>query len=1190
MGGDSGESSVDAANRDVGEPGAEDSNSRTAGSSPPDEDATPPLTHGAGKGKSVVKKSAFEKLPAEIIEQILYLADPNSFASLVLLNPDWHLASQSSHLYAHQLSRCQPFSLSNPYIDQQPHEDDLPRLRQQFELEIKRNLFESYLRPKETIIKLISTSAVSSTAFPGGEAFHFSFSPGGRLVLAYSSSRLVILDVSSANVSVKREFKVLRRPVSVAILDDGSILAVLSTDLQVNLYNLSGSRANRIRSISLDDTPRTIALSPGASVLAVAYDGAIEVYSLAPYAISTDRRAVKCDAVDSLSFSPDGTLLLGTTLHAPNPNTVILSAPFYNEVGHDVPVSELLSQMWTTQILFPNSSRDCSHATLLPCAADGEAGWTFTHDRVFETFRAVRVDDLRNGTTYFTGPTTARMPGRTLPSTLPTASDKGELVAAGFVGEIWLYGVPADLDFVSSMGQLNTDTAGDSGVGTPNLGVSGTNGIPARATIFPPPPQPTTIEIDQEPNRPPQWQVLCDEFRNLFVKGRQVAVVDGLSAVRWVSQASGDKNWGPWTGERLVAVAPGGVDGGLDSRQGGNMPVDGGRVVMFDFGPGVRNGEKHIVTIEVGESEAELLHEETRDLEAEVAIFRRRTVAKRRGGLGSRSDFELSTTTTTVSSPSRRSPGSRPGSVYTNRVSSHLTPTTNAPPDAALGARASFLANDNFTPFEEVQEALDVPYSHTDPRSRTTLQRAATAVAANRFHNPPRIAELGQVAYLRANGRRDPPHESDADNWVPPPPPYTPNPETPLPEHLLLTLLPRRTEPLQRVTEPPPTPVRAQTTLEGMTRGALQRTRSTLERASIRARRISIGRYPNDNAPEDQPHAAETEPRPVTSSAALPPGGISTENIIPRRPVGASPGVRSFIEPSSSRSLTSDPSFLQSMRRSSYEQTLRPTQLPSLAITRPSHPQIQLSQSASSSPTSTDPSPIQRPNNLLFPAQLGTGHRPGTRSVPDLRQNTSGNHQHSHPYDRAIAPTFPSAEQYTIPQSRYSSSSARDSSRTSSGSYILNDLFGYPPHLPRATQDTTTRSHPSRSNNTRRSPRAPPSHGSSNASSSSSTEPQRRETLTRLDSIHSVPSRNTSSRSRNREPGTAPRRQTSRAGRSAAINIKQAKKRGWVKKTRASRGGSEWGGSSAGWTDETNESAMGTEGRGEEGGGKCMIM
>ncbi|KAH0557119.1 hypothetical protein GP486_005089 [Trichoglossum hirsutum] len=1188
MEGDFGGSPVDAVDRDGEGPGAEDSSAGTMRENRRDEDTALSVGEAAGKGKSIVKKSAFEKLPTEIIEQILYLADPNSFASLVLLNSDWHRASQSPHLYAHQLSRYHSSAPSNTHADEQPHEGDLPRLRRQFGLEMKRNLFESYLRPKETVIKLILTSAVSSAAFPGGEAFHFSFSPGGRLILAHSSSRIVILDVSSADVSVKREFKVLRRPVSVAILDDGSILAVLSTDLQVNLYDLTGPRAQHLRSISLDDSPRTIALSPKGSVLAAAYDGGIEVYSLAPLALSTNRRAVKCDAVDSLSFSPDGTLLLGTTLHSPNPNTVVLSAPFYSDGGHDVPVSELLSQMWTTQILFPNSSRDCSHATLLPCAAEGEVSWTFTHDRVFETFRAVRVDDLRNGTTYFTGPTATEAAIKSLPSTLPAAADKGDLVAAGFDGEVWLYGVPADLDSASDLSQLNGIT-NDSGMGVPSSSTNGASGVPASATIFPSPPQPTVIGTDTGHSRPPQWQVLCDKFRNVFVKGRQVATVDGLSALRWVARSSNDKSWRSCTGERLVAVAPGGVDEGSDDGEDGIMPVDGGRVVILDFEQGIRNGGKHTLTIEVGENEAELLREETRDLEAEVAIFRRRTVAKRRGGLGSRPDLEGSATAAATSSSSRRNPASRPGSTYTGQIPSLLLPPTNASSDSALRTSVSFDAvDDDLASFEEVQEALDLPYSHTDPRSRTSLQRAATAVAANRLHNPSRTTEPGQAAHPRADGRRDPPHESDADNWVPPPPPYTPKAEIPLPEHLLLTLLPRRTEPLQRMNDPPPTPIRAQTTLEGMTRGAFQRTRDTLERAgsTFMARRVSIGRSPDDTTPivtDDQQHITQTEPRPVTSSAALTPGDPVRENVIPRRPVGANPGVRSFIEPSSSRSLAPGPPSSQSLRRVSYEQASRPTQSLLLPVVRTNNPPISLSQySAPSSPTAPDPALIQRPNNNLYPAQHVPGHQARVRSVPDLRLNS--------PEDHACSPRGQTAEQPVTLRNRHADTTAHSSSRANSGGYVLNNLFGYPPHPPGAAQSSATRPHPSSSSSSRRLPRAHPLYGGSSPSPSSTADTQRREVPSRLDSIHSVPSRNASSRSRTSGSGT-PRRQSSRAGRSAAINVKEARKRGWAKKkARARRAGSEWDGSSAGWTDDTNESTADAEERGGESGGKCMIM
>src|SRR5436305_8724274 len=88
---------------------------------------------------------------------ILYLADPNTFSSLTLLNSEWRLASKSTQLYVHQLSHCHNYLSGKMPIQGSFNEDDLPRLRQQFVLEVKRNLFDSYIRPKETVVKLIST-------------------------------------------------------------------------------------------------------------------------------------------------------------------------------------------------------------------------------------------------------------------------------------------------------------------------------------------------------------------------------------------------------------------------------------------------------------------------------------------------------------------------------------------------------------------------------------------------------------------------------------------------------------------------------------------------------------------------------------------------------------------------------------------------------------------------------------------------------------------------------------------------------------------------------------------------------------------------------------------------------------------------------------------------------------------------
>ena len=102
------------------------------------------------------------------LRRILQLTTPNTFASLIILNRKWRMVSQQAYLYAHHLSRCPSYSAAHNSLPDTENDDSLPRLRRLFAHEIKRNLFEAYLRPKETIINLVSTS-ISSSSAPGGE-------------------------------------------------------------------------------------------------------------------------------------------------------------------------------------------------------------------------------------------------------------------------------------------------------------------------------------------------------------------------------------------------------------------------------------------------------------------------------------------------------------------------------------------------------------------------------------------------------------------------------------------------------------------------------------------------------------------------------------------------------------------------------------------------------------------------------------------------------------------------------------------------------------------------------------------------------------------------------------------------------------------------------------------------------------
>ena len=607
----------------------------------------------------------------------------------------------------------------------------------------------------------------------------------------------------------------LRRSPSAAILDDGSRLAVLSTDHKVNIYDLSKPKLKLVRCVALDNPPHTIALSPKAEVLAAAYDGGLEVYSLAENATEMDQRAVKCDRVDSLTFSSDGTMLLGTTQSSKNASTVVVSAPYFTDADHDMSHNDLISHMWTSQILFPNSSRDCSHATLLPRQQEVDASWTLTYDRNFESFRAVRTDDLRNGTTYFTGPKPGGSKARTklktrlTPCTLPTVTRGGDLVAAGFLGnEIWLYGVPEGLDKPNGSNVEENNTLDGS---NPGASTSRTQASPVDRT---------SQDMSSEIEGLQRWQVLVDKYRNVFAKGRRIAKVAGVMNMRWVDFHSSEQN--PHSiRERLVTAAPGGVSGFSEIEEEDLASVDGGRLVILDFDWSFRNGFSREVTIEVGNVEPEMLEEENVDMATEIAIVRRRTVSRRDGIPRS-----------SVVDALRPVPGvddvpDVPPLPQAQSVGYGLDSTANEASSTTQPRREE--PDEEGPTLEEVAEALDDPYSHTNPRSRNTLYRSATAVEANRLRNPqPRVIPSGPVEYRRTDGT-ELPHESDADNWVPPPPPYTKDADSHFPDHLRQAVMSRFTGSSQPIATNSQHPRRSYTTRESSSHDTGIRRRSAAE-------------------------------------------------------------------------------------------------------------------------------------------------------------------------------------------------------------------------------------------------------------------------------------------------------------------------------------------------------------------------
>ena len=606
-------------------------------------------------------------------------------------------------------------------------------LKQKFISEIRRNMFSVLLRPRRTLIKLTSASISSSTAFPQGEAFRFFFSANGHMVLCINSSRIIVLDVTLNPPIVRHELKTWRRPLSAAILDDGSVLAVASSRHQVNIYSLSNDQAKHVQVLSLNDVPRTLALSPTGGVLAIAYNNSIEVYALGEGALSNERRAVRCAPVDSISFSSDGTMIFGSSVYCEQSSIVTIAVPFDTETEASLPMRVIQTRLWTTQILFPETVQGYSHASLLPLHAECDGGWFLGYNSQVAAFKATRINNTNLGTTYFVNPPSDEGPQEPLPSMVPTADCRGELVALGFQEcGLWLYGVPERLD-IARPDSLNLESHAN--------------------------------EVNQSTGVHPSWRDNCTRLQwrvrepSVLLNGYKMTDIPGITAASWVRQLDS------MLGSRLVAVAPGGIN--LPTIGEEDVPIDSGRVLILDFERSPNDGEMNEVEIEIGEAVPKILKEPNSTMDTEVELERRRTRLHR-----DHAPLRVRSTT---------------------RVSRHAPSSS----DNKLPQRGRTLSNpsNDIGPGHNTQ-VPDIPYDNTQPRSRDTLHRAATAAAATRGRYSPRYSyEVNRTVHI--------PHESDADNWVPPPPPYTRDPDVPLPEYLQHTLLPTRLEPVQRIGNTP---------------------------------------------------------------------------------------------------------------------------------------------------------------------------------------------------------------------------------------------------------------------------------------------------------------------------------------------------------------------------------------------------
>nr|POE62921.1 hypothetical protein CFP56_03824 [Quercus suber] len=538
-------------------------------------------------------------------------------------------------------------------------------------------------RPRINIIKLISNTVTASAAFPQGEAFGFSMSPSAERIAAYNSARLYVLQTSSLPVGTSQEYTLKRRPLAVELVDDGDVLAILADEHTINVYDIGDERVHRARTIKLDFPTNCIALAPTGGLLAAAYEGGVEIFSLASNALPTDRRAVRCQRMDKLAFSVDSSTLLGTTTRINISSTTIVSVPIFPASPDGTPTHEELKEAWCTELLHPESVRNSSHAVFFRDGRSSVNDRLFAWNGLADTFGILSVADLQYGNLDF--PVVISPPLSTCGGlgaaihSCPTIDQRGDTIAM-IVNDrtIRLYIVPHDVDEETTVEAHSIDHELDEGYGCP------------------------------------------------------------FSDARWVHHsklppASHHYRHGRHVRGRLVVTSPGGVlDSGLVTEETVE-DIEGGRIILFDFDPQFAGQPGQTFDLILGKSSPQLLEEAALDVAYEVALVRSRTVNQKKNAGLSQQPMTLGRTASTFK---RERDLHSPGLAQVNPNS----PSQQNPHGrrsmlsvASMQSEAARSLPDLLETSESPDQVIDEPYAQNAPRSHDSLQRAASNVQRHRY-------------------------------------------------------------------------------------------------------------------------------------------------------------------------------------------------------------------------------------------------------------------------------------------------------------------------------------------------------------------------------------------------------------------------------------------------------------------------
>lgn len=555
-----------------------------------------------------------------------------------------------------------------------------------------------YAHPSLTVLELVSNTA-SSSALP--DSFDFNVSRKGSFVAIYSASNIWLIKTIQLPRLWARTLQVKRKPVAIDITEDGFLLAVLSRESQVDVYEIHGEGNDQIkkrRTIMLVHEASSIVISPDARILITGNKFGIEVMAIGTDAPETARRTLSGPAGDALEFSDDGRTLLITGYARKSDGSALFVLPgLYDgpltEEGEPIPQPPEMA--WTGSVLFPETARIARQATLLPDADTGTFNELFAFNAEEDSWGIYDIACQRFTQRKMFLPDHQRWTrSEFVDDAMPAVSPNADLAAVALrmrgTTNIWIYEVPG---------------------------------------------------WEYKPSEKAKLQAPIQPCFCIPIPSENADSLQDICALRWVKL---DANV-----QRLVAV-------GNSTMPDANVPDvplgSKGVVIVLDFDkskvPGVAvpmptKQEYDLDPLCPGE----VLPEGSIDFEREVELVRTRTRVQRQA----------------EDRASRRH--SRAGT----------TPVTRARTTANRNVvRPEAVADEEELTAEEAQAAFEVPYDNQQPRSQMSLARAATVAAvspANRRHL--RALPFRPLDYRRADGNRELPHESDADNWVPPPPAYT---------------------------------------------------------------------------------------------------------------------------------------------------------------------------------------------------------------------------------------------------------------------------------------------------------------------------------------------------------------------------------------------------------------------------------